>query len=177
MPGDGRRVFEFTHAILRRPGKSVVDGLRDGGDVSPSYTGVAAEHDGYARALAAAGVVVELLPPLQDYPDAIFVEDPALVFAEGAILLRSSARSRAGEAAELAPTLARHFGAAVATLDEGYADGGDVLVLPGEVLIGLSARTDPAGAAALVRALARLGHPARVVTPPPARSTSRRRQR
>lgn len=34
-------------------------------------------------------------------PDSIFVEDPALVFTEGAILLRSGAPSRMGEAARL----------------------------------------------------------------------------
>ncbi|MEO6255227.1 MAG: arginine deiminase family protein, partial [Sphingomicrobium sp.] len=44
--------------------------------------------------------------------------------------------------------------------------GGDVLVTPGRVLIGRSARTDAAGAAALVHCLARLGRKAEVVEPP-----------
>ena len=31
----------------------------------------------------AAGVIVTILPPLEAFPDSIFVEDPALVFSEG----------------------------------------------------------------------------------------------
>ena len=52
-------------------------------------------------------------------------------------------------------------------LTEGYTDGGDVLVMPDRVLIGLSARTDEAGAAGLVNALAELGRRGEVVRTPP----------
>ena len=81
------RPFDFDHAILRAPAPSVVDGLRAHDGPSPSFAGVAAEHRAYAAALADAGVTVDMLPPLDDYPDSLFVEDPALVFREGAILL------------------------------------------------------------------------------------------
>ena len=89
-----------------------------------------------------------------------------MVFAEGAILLRPGAPSRAGEAAALRPELERRF-ARVLVLEDGHADGGDVLVTPQTVFIGLSGRTDRAGAAALARALAALGRKAVVVEPPP----------
>jgi dimethylargininase len=68
--------------------------------------------------------------------------------------------------AELAPALGAHF-QMVARLDAGHADGGDVLVLPGEILIGLSARTDRAGAEALAGWLESLGRRARIVATPP----------
>ena len=42
------------------------------------------------------GLAVEVLPPLDDFPDALFTEDVALTFPEGAILLRPGAPSRAG---------------------------------------------------------------------------------
>jgi dimethylargininase len=42
-------------------------------------------------------------------------------------------------------------------LSDGYADGGDILVTPSRVLIGLSARTDRAGAVALQHLLSSLG--------------------
>lgn len=159
------RCFDFTHATLRAPGRSAVDGLRSHDGPSPTFDGLVREHQAYARALAACGLDLTVLDPLEDFPDALFVEDPALVFAEGAILLAPGAASRAAEAAHLRPTLERHF-ADVQTLAEGHADGGDVMVTPGEVLIGLSARTDEPGARALVAALARLGKPARIVFPP-----------
>jgi len=159
------RIFDFTHAILRRPGARAVKGLRAGGGPDPTFAGVAAEHAAYARALEAAGVELTVLDPLEDFPDALFVEDPALVFTAGAVLLNPGAPSRAGEAALLRPALEQRFGQ-VLTLDEGHADGGDVLAMPDRVLIGLSARTDRIGAAALARLLVRFGLHAQVVETP-----------
>lgn len=144
----------------------MVDGLRAGDHDGPAFSGVVDEHIAYVAALSAAGVAVEVLPPLEAFPDSVFVEDPALVFTGGAILLRPGAPSRAGEAAELAPVLRRRFDQ-VLSLDRGFSDGGDVLVTPGAVLIGLSGRTDAAGAQALCEALDRLGLKGRVEQTPP----------
>ena len=91
------RIFDFTDAIVRRPGASVVKGLRAGDGQDPSLEGVLAEHAGYIAALRAAGLAVQELEPLEQFPDAIFVEDPALVFGNGAILLRPGAPSREAE--------------------------------------------------------------------------------
>ena len=160
------RVFDFDSAIVRLPGKSVVDGLRAGDHEGPSFDGVVAEHGGYIAALEAAGADVTVLPPLEQFPDAIFVEDPALVFTHGAILLRPGTPSRAAEAAELEPTLRQQF-PAILSLSEGFADGGDVLVTPGMIYIGLSARTDEAGAHALIASLGELGLAACIAHTPP----------
>lgn len=160
------RVFDFDSAIVRTPAPSVVDGLRAGDHAGPSWERVLAEHQAYVAALEAAGLVVETLPPLGDFPDSVFVEDPAFVLPEGAILLRPGAPSRIGEAAELAPVLHQRF-ERVLTLDEGYADGGDILILPDEILIGLSSRTDRAGAERFVSLVAEFGRRARIVAPPP----------
>ncbi|WFL76795.1 dimethylarginine dimethylaminohydrolase [Altererythrobacter arenosus] len=158
--------FDFTNALLRKPATSVTDGLRDGDHDGPAYDDVAREHAAYAGALRELGLEVEVLPPLESFPDSIFVEDPALVFGEGAILLNPGAPTRAGEVAEIAPELERRF-ERVLTLAEGHVDGGDILTTPDEVLIGLSARTDADGAKALIAALAVLGLSGRVVTTPP----------
>ncbi|MBS0364861.1 MAG: dimethylarginine dimethylaminohydrolase [Proteobacteria bacterium] len=159
------RVFDFDRAILRTPAATVVDGLRAGTGPSPDAAGVLAEHSAYAAALRAAGVTTDILPPLPQYPDSMFVEDPALTFPEGAILLRPGAPSRLGEAPLLRAALQRHF-VGIAELTHGFADGGDVLVTPSEVLIGLSARTDREGAQELARLLAAIGRRARIVSTP-----------
>jgi dimethylargininase len=159
------RPFDFTRAIVRAPGASVVRGLRAGGQDDPTHEGVLAEHVAYAAALEAAGVAVDRLPALEDFPDSVFVEDPALVFCEGAILLRPGAPSRIGEADTLAPILADRFDRLL-RVEQGHADGGDILVTPGMVHIGLSARTDRAGAGELAGLLAALGHASRIVQPP-----------
>lgn len=158
-------VHAFTHAILRTPGRSVVAGLRAHDGPGPDYDAVLAEHAAYAAALRDAGLTLDIVEPLEAFPDSIFVEDPALVFGEGAILLNPGADTRRDEAAHLAPILDHHF-PQVIRLSEGFADGGDVLVTPRTVMIGLSARTDATGARSLAEALAQLGRTAEIVVPP-----------
>ena len=156
--------FDFDHALLRKPGRSIVHGLRAGG-VAPEYDSILAEHAGYAAALEQAGLQIDILEPDEAHPDSMFIEDPALVFAEGAILLCPGAPSRVSEAASLRGALAKRFGR-IEALDEGHADGGDILIMPNIVMIGLSSRTDRAGAEALGRIVAGFGLPSRIVAPP-----------
>jgi dimethylargininase len=158
-------VFGFRHAIVRSPSPGVTGGLRTG-DEAPSYESVLAEHLAYVAALQAAGLAVETLAPLADYPDSVFVEDPAFVVGEGAILLKPGACSRLGETAEIAPALRARF-ERVLELDEGFADGGDILILPDEILVGLSARTDKLGAKRFCELARDLGRAARIVATPP----------
>lgn len=159
-------VYEFTAAIVREPARSVVNGLRADDRGNPTHDGVKAEHTAYIAAMRAAGVEVTVLPALENFPDSIFVEDPALVFPEGAILLRPGAETRVRETAEIAPTLRDMFGTVLDLPSPGFADGGDVLTTPKSVMIGLSARTDRAGAEGLIASLARLGRKGEVVQTP-----------
>jgi dimethylargininase len=161
-----RSPFTFSHALVRAPAKSVINGLRAHGGEGPSYQGVVREHRAYVAALTHAGVTVEVLPPLEEFPDSIFIEDPALVFPEGAILLRPGAPSRRGEAQALATELTARFEETQA-LDMGFADGGDVINLGDQILIGVSSRTNQAGAERLVRLLDKLGRRAKAVATPP----------
>ncbi len=149
-------VYDFNNALVRTPPRSVTGGLRAVDIGAPSYEGVLAEHAAYVVALEAAGVAVEVLPASEAYPDSVFVEDAAFVHGATAILLRPGAASRAGEAAEIAPVLVRRFDR-VLTLEQGTAEGGDVLATPRCVFIGCSARTNVQGAQALTDMLAAIG--------------------
>jgi dimethylargininase len=160
------RVFDFTHAIVREPGNSVVDGLRADTTVTPDLARLRTEHAAYVAALRGAGLAVDVLPPLEAFPDSIFVEDPALVFGEGAIVLRPGAPSRLGEAAQMRAALVARFPRVETLEDDAFADGGDILVLPDVVFIGLSARTNLKGAYAVQSKLASLGRRARIVETP-----------
>ncbi|RVI10263.1 dimethylarginine dimethylaminohydrolase, partial [Sinorhizobium meliloti] len=132
-----RPAYQFNSIIVRSPSRSVVNGLRAEDRGSPTYEGVKAEHDAYVEAMRDAGVKVTVLPALEAFPDSIFVEDPALVFTEGAVLLRPGAATRVKEVEEIAPTLRDMF-ETVLDLPQGYADGGDVLTTRESVMIGLS---------------------------------------
>jgi dimethylargininase len=160
------RVFDFDSAIVRTPGRSVVDGLRDDPAARPDFAAIAREHTAYVAALRAAGLSVDVLDPLEAFPDSVFVEDPALVFDNGAILLRPGAPSREGEREPMRLALTRRFDRVLELGDGEYADGGDVLVTPHTVFIGLSRRTTPKGADALAAHLKSLGRAARIVPTP-----------
>jgi dimethylargininase len=158
------RAFAFNSAIVRLPGSSVVDGLRSNGP-APVFEKVLAEHEAYVAALRAAAVQVTVLDALEQFPDSLFVEDPALVFGEAAILLRPGAPSREHEAETLSPVLAARF-PRLLQLPRGHVDGGDILVTREAVLIGLSARTDETGARELATLLASIGLHSRIVHTP-----------
>ena len=160
------RVFDFDHAIIRAPGRSVVDGIRSDARAVPSYEKIVQEQAAYVAALRNAGVAVDVLPPLERFPDSMFVEDPAFVLPEGAIRLRSGAEARRGEGEEIGGALRRHFETVFALEGEEYVDGGDVLIVTEEIFIGLSKRTNRKGAEAVQAKLAQLGRKARIAQTP-----------
>ena len=160
-----RKLFEFDSALVRQPGKSVVNGLSSQAGPRPEFAEVAREHGAYIQALEDCGLAVEVLPALEDYPDSIFVEDPALALGDAAILLRPGAPSRRGEPDQIESDLRRGF-ARVLRLESGFADGGDLLLTATGMLIGLSSRTDRAGANSLGALLRELGIESRIVTTP-----------
>ncbi len=100
-----------------------------------------AQHQAYQRSLVELGVRLVSLPAAPDLPDAVFVEDPAVVVDEVAIISNMGALSRRPEAASLAETLAQYrplkFLVEPATLD-----GGDVLHVERTIFVGLSRRTN-----------------------------------
>jgi dimethylargininase len=113
------------------------------------------QHAAYEAALAAAGLDVRRLAPLDDFPDAVFVEDAALLLGEHAIVTRPGAASRAGETDSVAAGLAGAF--TIHRLGAGHLDGGDVLRVGPTLYVGLSSRTDKAGISALGDLAAPLG--------------------
>ena len=160
------RSFRFTHALCRKPGRSIAAGLRAGSGPDPDPDAFLAEHAAYVAALAETGASVTVLEPLEAFPDSVFVEDPVLCAAGTAIVLRPGAASRFGEAAAIRPDLERLFPRVVA-IDRGFVDGGDILLGEDEAMVGLSERTDREGVAALEEVLSELGYRLRIVETPP----------
>ena len=116
-----------------------------------------AQHDAYLAVLRALGVDLVELPRLPDSPDAVFVEDTALVLDEVAVVLRPGAESRRAEVASMAAVLERYrdliYMEAPATLD-----GGDVIVFANQILVGRTTRSNELGIAALADLLAPYGY-------------------
>lgn len=157
----------FTHALCRAPARSVARGLHAVDHGAPDADEFAREHGSYVAALRATGADVTVLPAQEDFPDSVFIEDPALILKEVAIELRPGAPSRLGEAPALAADLAL-YGLEVRHLPEGgFVDGGDILCSDFEVMVGFSARTDRAGIEGLRPIAEDLGHHVRIVETPP----------
>jgi dimethylargininase len=152
-----------SFAIVRRPGEELPAGLTTSREGPPDVVLALDQHRAYCRALEHCGLTVVVLPADPGFPDGCFVEDIAILTPRGAIATRPGAPSRQGEVASVIEALAGFF-EDVAWIDApGTVDGGDVCEADGHYLIGLSARTNVAGAEQLAALLAVLGYSSEVV--------------
>ena len=159
--------YQFTHAIVRQPAKSIIKGLRAVDIGSPDYDQMISDHKDYVDALTSAGVAVINLTALDKFPDGQFVEDTALCLPKAVILMRPGAPSRLGEVNEIAPKLRELFEDVYEIDNPGHIEGGDILVTGKEILVGRSSRTDENGVRQLSEIVIPLGYVIREVFTPP----------
>jgi dimethylargininase len=148
----------FHHAIVRPPATSFADGLTTANLGAPDVMRALLQHAGYCAALESLGLALTRLPEDPRFPDSTFVEDTAVVAEKVAVLTRPGAPSRAGETAAMRPLLESLDRPFFAIEAPGTVDGGDVCEADGRFLIGVSERTNEAGARALAEILARFGY-------------------
>jgi dimethylargininase len=103
-----------------------------------------AQHASYVALLRALGATVEVLPAEPDLPDAVFVEDVAVVLDELAVIANPGAASRRAEVGAVAAALACHR-PSHRMLPPATLDGGDVVVVDRTLYVGRSTRTNPEG--------------------------------
>lgn len=115
------------------------------------------QHAQYVAALRGAGLLVTELPPLDAHPDACFVEDCALVAGDTALITRSGAPTRVGEAESIARALAATHRVA-RTSSPATIDGGDCLRVGKTWFIGRSTRTNAEGAERVREVFGPLGY-------------------
>ncbi len=115
------------------------------------------QHRRYEEGLAALGCSVQRLPEAPTLPDAVFVEDTAIVLDEVAVLTRPGAESRRPEVDAVADAL-RAYRPLVRIEAPGTLDGGDALRLDRHVYVGLSHRSNEAAVAQLRDLLGGFGY-------------------
>jgi dimethylargininase len=106
------------------------------------------QHAAYQQALSDSGCRVIVLPAEDAMPDAVFVEDVAIVLDEVAIMTRPGAQSRRDEGSAVALELSRHR-PLLAIDAPGTLDGGDVMRAGRTLYVGQSARSNAAAVAQL----------------------------
>lgn len=117
----------------------------------------ARQHEDYCRLLSGLGVRVLSLPPEPELPDAVFVEDTAVVTDEVAVVTTMGAAARRHEVQTISELLARYR--PLARLNgSGTLEGGDVVRAGRTVFVGLSTRTNAAGVEQLRAILAPHGY-------------------
>ncbi len=130
--------------------------------VAIDHSIASSQHQDYCSMLESLGVQITMLSDNDGLPDAVFVEDTALVFDELAVITRPGAESRRGETGLIEAELSKHRSIAQikppATLD-----GGDVIQMGSTVFVGQTARTNSAGIASLQKMLAPFDYEVRPV--------------
>jgi dimethylargininase len=106
------------------------------------------QHRHYEQCLVELGCMLDRLPAEPDLPDAVFVEDTAVVLEEVAILARPGAESRRPELPSVAERL-KAYRRLLRIEPPGTMDGGDVLCVGKQIFVGSSRRTNAAGIAQL----------------------------
>jgi dimethylargininase len=142
------------NAVVRSPSPSMGEGLTTQTLGRPDVEKATAQHRAYVDALGRVGVKVRCLPPVSELPDSHFVEDTAILHRGVAILTRPGAESRRAEVDRIRPVMEREMEVRTLGPDrDARLDGGDVLLAGRHALIGISERTNRAGARLLAHRL------------------------
>lgn len=147
----------FSKAIVRAPSENFADGLTSVDLGVPVFETALVQHRAYCEALVRCGLSLIELEPDAKYPDSTFVEDTAILTAKCAVITRPGAPSRSGEIVGMAETLAKYYDKLDAVQPPGTIDGGDVCQIENRFLIGISDRTNEAGARQLSKYLEAAG--------------------
>ena len=147
----------YSQAITRKPCKNFGAGITSSNLGKPDYSLMLQQHHAYVDTLNNLGLQVTELEALDDYPDAHFVEDTAVVVPEIVIIARPGAKSRRGEEITIEDVLAKYKNIEKIKAP-GTVDGGDVLITGKKVYIGISERTNREGANQLSEILKKFGY-------------------
>ncbi|HEV1993356.1 MAG TPA: arginine deiminase family protein [Candidatus Acidoferrum sp.] len=111
------------------------------------------QHHAYEKLLEKLGARIISLPAEPDLSDSMFVEDPAIVLDELAVILPLGTETRRREAPSLAQALAKFRKLETISLP-GTLEGGDVLRIGRKLFVGLTKRSNAEGIRQLAAILA-----------------------
>ena len=148
----------FSRAIVRPPPTTFASGLTSVSLGKPDLALALQQHALYCAALEQCDLTVTRLPPDAEFPDSTFVEDTAIVTPFIAIITRPGAASRQGETASIAGALAQFYSSIHSIAAPGTLDAGDICQVEDHFFIGISGRTNEAGARQVASILAEEGY-------------------
>lgn len=154
----------FTKAIVRTPGKSMINGISTAGLGLPDYELALRQHAAYIEALKKCKLEVTILPADEAFPDSTFVEDVALLTPACAIITNPGADTRRGEILSIKSVLKNFYVNIEEVHEPGRVEAGDIMMVGSHFYIGLSERTNQEGAKQVIGFLEQYGMSGSVVT-------------
>ncbi|WUU26857.1 arginine deiminase family protein [Kribbella sp. NBC_00662] len=151
-------------ALIRRPSPRLAEGLVTHIERTPVDVDLAAtQWQQYVDALHRTGWSTVEVPPIEECPDSVFIEDTMVVYGDLAVIARAGANERRPEAAAAEETVAAQGYRIARITDPGTLDGGDVLKIGPTIYVGQGGRTNAEGIEQLRAAFAPLGADVRAV--------------
>ena len=141
----------FTNAIVRTPCKNMIKGLTSSTEGEPDYLKALIQHKIYVDVLKSCGLEITTLPADENYPDSTFVEDVALVTPNCVIITRPGASSRRRETNSMKRVMTDFYDDIKEIKSPGTVDAGDIMMVGSHYYIGLSERTNIAGANQVIK--------------------------
>jgi dimethylargininase len=148
----------FISAMVKTPCKNMVNGISHANLGKPDYGLACRQHDQYILALEACGLAVTVLEPDEAFADSTFIEDTCLVTQKCVVITRPGAISRRGETRAVAEAMCGLDRPMACITSPATLDAGDVMMVNDHFYVGLSQRTNPAGAARLEQILNPFGY-------------------
>lgn len=140
----------LRRVLVRRPATS--GDWAGAGWREPDPAKLAAQHEAFCALLDDLGTEVVVADAVDGLVDAVYMHDPVMLTAGGAIPLRMRKEIRSSEPRLIADELGRAGVPVLGTVADGWADGGDRFWLDDTTMaIGLGYRTTPEGAAAVAQ--------------------------
>ena len=147
----------FDLVLVRPPANSYVNCVSTNPDKADIDVKLAKDqHKDYVSTLRESGLHVIELRPLEDFPDSVFMQDPALLGSRRSVIGRFGEKSRRGEEKALRNDLSEHrveVGKMHLVSYPGILEGGDILVTDHGIFVGESQRTNMKGIQQLSRYL------------------------
>jgi dimethylargininase len=155
---------QFNKAVVRLPGLSMTKGLSTAGLGGPNYYNARKQHAAYVKTLQDCGLKVTVLRADERFPDSCFIEDVALCTPHCVVITNPGADSRKGEINAMPKIMQRFYSDIEYINDPGTLEAGDVMMVGGHYFIGLSERTNKAGAHQLISILEKYKMSGSIVT-------------
>jgi dimethylargininase len=138
--------------VVREIPRSFPDALSSGAAVVDTQK-ARQQHAAYVSELRKILLTVRILPALDAQPDSVFVEDTTVAIGRAAVMTRPGHTDRQGEVDSVKSVLQDELGMDVTDMREesttALCDGGDVMWTGRHLFVGMSERTNQAGASVL----------------------------